>query len=215
MERNTFILICVILLIIACFYYSNSNNSNEIEGFGASSAINNEALQNIASVYNKTKLAISELNVTSKADIVNANIQNANVQTATVTNANIQNLNILPRGIIVAWSGTSAPGGWAICNGQNGTPDLRGRFVLGYGSGRGTQINSVGGLDKVPLNINEIPAHTHNYRGLGGGNRYDGHKGSGGLPENRYHNATTGVAGGSQPHENMPPYRVLAYIMKL
>src|SRR5262249_3903389 len=38
-----------------------------------------------------------------------------------------------PTGTILAWSSNSAaiPTGWAICNGQNGTPDLRGRFLRG------------------------------------------------------------------------------------
>lgn len=37
--------------------------------------------------------------------------------------------NIIPRGCILAWNGTTAPSGWAICDGTNGTPDLRGRFI--------------------------------------------------------------------------------------
>ena len=38
----------------------------------------------------------------------------------------------IPRGCILIWSGsaTNVPSGWALCNGENGTPDLRGRFVL-------------------------------------------------------------------------------------
>ena len=37
-------------------------------------------------------------------------------------------------GMIIMWTGSSAPSGWALCNGQNGTPDLRNRFVVGTGS---------------------------------------------------------------------------------
>jgi len=38
----------------------------------------------------------------------------------------------IPRGIICMWSGSIAtiPAGWAFCNGANGTPDLRDRFVI-------------------------------------------------------------------------------------
>ena len=32
------------------------------------------------------------------------------------------------------WSGTTAPAGWALCDGNGGTPDLRNRFVVGSGS---------------------------------------------------------------------------------
>jgi len=34
-------------------------------------------------------------------------------------------------GMIIMFSGTSIPTGWALCNGANGTPDLRGRFIVG------------------------------------------------------------------------------------
>ena len=43
----------------------------------------------------------------------------------------------LPIGAIILWAGSVAPANWAICNGQNGTPDLRGVFVRGVDSGRG------------------------------------------------------------------------------
>ena len=38
---------------------------------------------------------------------------------------------LLPSGVIVMWSGTTSniPTGWALCNGANGTPDLRNRFI--------------------------------------------------------------------------------------
>ena len=37
--------------------------------------------------------------------------------------------NYLPRGSIIAFNGPTAPLGWALCDGTNGTPDLRGRFI--------------------------------------------------------------------------------------
>lgn len=40
----------------------------------------------------------------------------------------------VPGGVIVMWSGTTAPTGWSLCDGTNGTPDLRGKFIVGYKS---------------------------------------------------------------------------------
>lgn len=38
----------------------------------------------------------------------------------------------LPKGAIILWSGNiaSIPAGFAFCNGTNGTPDLRERFII-------------------------------------------------------------------------------------
>lgn len=43
----------------------------------------------------------------------------------------------IPRGVIVMWSGSLAtiPSGWALCDGTNGTPDLRDRFIFAAGGG--------------------------------------------------------------------------------
>jgi hypothetical protein len=43
-------------------------------------------------------------------------------------------LNIVPKGSIMMWSGASIPAGWALCNGQNGTPNMQGYVPIG-GSG--------------------------------------------------------------------------------
>jgi len=42
----------------------------------------------------------------------------------------------IPSGGIFLWSGSigSIPAGYVLCNGSNGTPDLRNRFVVGAGS---------------------------------------------------------------------------------
>ena len=46
-------------------------------------------------------------------------------------------------GMIMLWTGSVAPSGWALCNGGSGTPDLRDKFVVG--SGGAYALNATGG----------------------------------------------------------------------
>ena len=54
--------------------------------------------------------------------------------------------------------------GWYICDGRNGTPDLRGRFLVGRdvlsNSSDYKQIGNIGGLDNVQLTEEEMPSHS-------------------------------------------------------
>lgn len=67
----------------------------------------------------------------------------------------------VPTGIIVMWSGTvsNVPSGWALCDGNNGTPDLRDRFVVAAGSSY--SVDDTGGSDTVRLDTEHIPDHSH------------------------------------------------------
>jgi microcystin-dependent protein len=74
---------------------------------------------------------------------------------------------LIPKGIIAMWSGTAStiPGGWALCDGSNGTPDLRSRFIVG--AGQGTNLSDYptghkGGQESVQLTVSQMPAHNHN-----------------------------------------------------
>lgn len=117
-------------------------------------------------------------------------------------------------GMIVMWSGRidQIPTGWALCNGQNGTPDLRDRFIVG--AGNSYAVGTTGGAATVTLTINEMPAHTHVF------SRIFGHIDGGGMFPGGNNDSptwqdTTNSTGGNQPHENRPPYYALAFIMKL
>ncbi|NOQ74239.1 MAG: hypothetical protein GQ574_19680 [Crocinitomix sp.] len=73
---------------------------------------------------------------------------------------------LVPMGVVVMWSGNTnnIPLGWAMCNGKNGTPDLRGRFVLGEGKGINLtkRLNGdIGGKESITLTTDQIPAHKH------------------------------------------------------
>lgn len=148
----------------------------------------------------------------------------------------------VPAGGIIMWSGSigSIPTGWALCNGSNGTPDLRDRFIVGAGSSYG--VTATGGQNNVTLTTNELPAHSHSMNSAGshthtvtgqwGGDNGDhsntatlgaGDKGptetgfnfSHTSSSSGAHTHTINNAGSGLPFDNRPPYYALAYIMKL
>lgn len=85
----------------------------------------------------------------------------------------------LPRGIITMWSGATnaVPSGWALCDGNNGTPNLKDRFIVGAGQSYGVG-NTGGNITQTPsvwtnaagtgihvagtaINESQMPWHTH------------------------------------------------------
>lgn len=81
--------------------------------------------------------------------------------TAPVTLTAAQLNSPVPSGIIAMWSGAigSIPSGWFLCNGSNGTPDLRDRFIVGAGTTY--SVGATGGANSVTLTESQLPAHTH------------------------------------------------------
>ena len=69
----------------------------------------------------------------------------------------------IPSGIIAMWSGASdaIPTGWLLCNGENNTPDLRNRFIVGAGSSY--SVGNTGGSDSVTLTTEQMPSHNHEH----------------------------------------------------
>lgn len=67
----------------------------------------------------------------------------------------------IPSGMISLWYGSigSIPSGWYLCDGTNGTPDLRDKFVIAAGSTY--SVGATGGANTATLTQNELPAHTH------------------------------------------------------
>lgn len=94
---------------------------------------------------------------------------------ANLTQAAINAL-AFPVGTIVLWYGAlgNIPAGFQVCDGTNGTPDLRDRFVVGAGTtyamgatGGAVSVTSGAGGAHLPvvqatsLTIDEMPAHSH------------------------------------------------------
>lgn len=81
--------------------------------------------------------------------------------TGAVTSTQAQLNSPFPVGGIIMWSGStgSIPSGWLLCNGANGTPDLRDRFVVGAGSTYA--VGATGGNATTTLLEANLPAHTH------------------------------------------------------
>ncbi len=139
-------------------------------------------------------------------------------------------------GMIMMWSGTIAtiPSGWVLCNGSNGTPDLRDRFIVGATSDdagvaktniTGSLTQTGGSKDAIVVSHTHTatvtdPGHNHtinNTTTLGGGLMGSGTGPSGSVITN---SNTTGIsvsnstAGSSGTNANLPPYYALAFIMK-
>lgn len=122
----------------------------------------------------------------------------------------------LPIGSVIMWAGTleTIPTGWHLCNGEDGTIDLRGMFALGAG---GTyNLGDEGGSEEVTLTVEQMPSHNHPYNKPSTNPTLwitTGSSGSQYLPSSI--NTITGSKGSSQPHPNMPPYKALYYIQKI
>ena len=71
----------------------------------------------------------------------------------------------LPSGVILMWSGTidTIPAGWLFCDGTNGTPDLRDKFIKGIPN-NGTNPGTSGGNNFLELEEANLPPHSHNMR---------------------------------------------------
>jgi hypothetical protein len=123
----------------------------------------------------------------------------------------------VPKGVIVLWSGAigALPTGYALCDGTNGTPDLRDRFVVGAGTTYA--VNATGGS----VNTGMAGSHTHTLNGTTDAPTVVStavQSGTGTTVVSSVtaisHTHTVNLVGDHQ-HSCLPPYLALAYIMKL
>ena len=142
---------------------------------------------------------------------------------------------VFPSGAIVLWSGSigSIPAGWYLCDGTNGTPNLKNSFIVGAGdvypvSGAGGSADSVVvSHTHAATSVITDPGHAH-WQGsdispFTGANAYTGISGVSQNTHNKYTNTvSTGITaattnqstGVSATNANLPPYYALAYIQK-
>lgn len=135
----------------------------------------------------------------------------------------------VPSGCIVMWSGSiaSIPAGWVLCDGGNGTRDLRGLFIVGAGGAYA--VGATGGavsatptitIGATTLSTAQMPAHTHPLVGFGPPYETTANANGAGPAGT----LSTGSTGGGDSHTHtgsssavptLPPYYALALIQKL
>ena len=121
----------------------------------------------------------------------------------------------LPTGAIIIWSGAAnaIPTGYVLCDGNNSTPNLAGKFVVGYHASNGDyDVGDTGGAETVTLTEAQMPSHVHHFLIQDGSTAPMGYAQSANGTNIGW--AGTNSKGGSQAHNNMPPYYNLCYIMK-
>jgi hypothetical protein len=140
----------------------------------------------------------------------------------------------IPSGGIILWSGStgSVPSGWYLCDGTNGTPDLRNSFIVG--AGNTYAVGATGGTaDAIVVSHTHTatstvtdPGHTHSITGSNDNAQTSNvpvlGRGQGSPQTANTNTATTSItvatsnatAGVSGTGQNLPPYYALAYIQK-
>lgn len=159
----------------------------------------------------KSRVTVNETNIAANtAEIKNINEKITNI------NTNITALqDAMPVGSIIMFSGKAEeiPSGWAICNGENGTPNLIDRFILGS-----TYCGGIGGKSQVTLSVSQLPPHRHKVAKCW----YDKSDNANDRQVVRWDDSFdtnaqvwTGETGLGLPIDIMPPYYRLIYIMKV
>ena len=127
-----------------------------------------------------------------------------------ITTGQLQGAGIFVTGMIIAWSGASnaIPTGFVLCDGNNNTPDLRDRFIIG--AGNNYNVGNTGGSKDAVL-----VSHFHTTENFVGRSNYAEPRNFGvGTDGNLNSTGNTDTKGEDGTDKNLPPYHALCYIMK-
>lgn len=114
----------------------------------------------------------------------------------------------LPLGTIIAWysKGGPLPEGWVVCDGTNGTPDLRGRFLRGVAA-----FEEVGKLEGEEKHVHKVAGRT-GYEVEGTTSGPEGADNFTGDP-NWNHKHDLDLQSGEA--DNIPPSMTVVYLLKV
>ena len=126
--------------------------------------------------------------------------------------SNLSDVPGVPSGCILLWSGASnaIPSGYVLCDGNNNTPNLQDRFVVG--AGNTYAVEATGGSKDATL-----VSHTHNLlynHGSFGGSSGAVTPRSGNTPVTPGISGRVSTEGSTATNANLPPFYALAYIIK-
>lgn len=189
-----------------------------------------------------TFTSVSPINGTSGAAVSSLAVGSQSlVSLVADTSGNLSTTANVPIGGIIMWAGSASavPVNWALCDGTQGTPDLRSRFIVGastdisvgqLGSSGMTSypVGTTGGEEAHALQPPEMPSHTHDYAQDSSGPLANSTLIYGGATSNPGYKPTIPTGGDTNPnnvdannvpltvpHNNMPPFFALAFIMKI
>ena len=126
-----------------------------------------------------------------------------NLNAGTIPDARLDDSSLFVTGMIIMFRGSTAPPGWALCDGQGGRPDLRDKFIIGLGNSY--SLADQGGSSSILLGTANLPAHTHQLGGSVGntnlGNHNHSFSGSASTNNNGAHVHSLQVANGSDDND--------------
>ena len=177
----------------------NSTNADQFVTFVENSSGNNPIRVDTDLKYNPSTNTLSATKFSGDGSLL-----------TNITTGQLQGAGIFVTGMIIAWYGNTGniPTGFVLCDGNNNTPDLRDRFIVGAGSAYSPGATG-GSKDAV------LVEHFHTTLNFVGRSNYAEPRNFGvGTDGNLNSTGNTDTKGEDGTNKNLPPYHALCYIMK-